>query len=162
MYSINCSRKISLSAEPHIAYSAGCSSADGCALFPIHRNRNSHIHFKKYDTDQKRSISEQVNGLWFLTGDLVGFRNPLSSVTPESLMPQLNALVKNLNLDFNLYDEKGYLYYSSQPKIFEQNIVSGRMNPEAYFEMQQEGKTQYIHPENAGKLNYISLCSIYW
>ncbi|HRH67199.1 MAG TPA: HAMP domain-containing sensor histidine kinase, partial [Bacteroidia bacterium] len=112
--------------------------------------------FKKYNADQKHSISEQVNGLWFLTGDIVGFRNKLSAVAPESLVPQLNTLVNNLNLDFNLYDETGQLYYSSQPKIFEQNIISRRMNPEAFFAMQQEGKSQYIHPENAGKLNYIS------
>ena len=117
--------------------------------------------FKKYNADQKRSISEQVNGLWFLTGDLVGFQKRLSEVSPESLLPQLNALVNNLNLDFNLYDEKGELYYSSQPKIFEQKIISRRMNPEAFFEMQEEGKTQYIHPENAGKLKYVSAYAPY-
>ena len=112
--------------------------------------------FKKYNADQNKSISEQVNGLWFLTGDILGSQTKLSTVSPESLYPQLNTLVNNLNLDFNLYDEKGSLYYSSQPKIFEQNIISRRMNPEAFFEMQQEGKTQYIHPENAGKLKYVS------
>lgn len=112
--------------------------------------------FRKYDEDQKRSISEQVNGLWFLLGNNVGAGERFSARSAEEAMPQLNDLVSNLNIDFNIFDEGGHLFYSSQPKIFEQNIVSDRMNPEAFFELQQEGRTQYIHPERIGQLKFVA------
>lgn len=112
--------------------------------------------FKKYETDQQQSISGQVNGLWFLLGNNISFQTPLSKVPIEQRKEDLNQLVRNLNLDFNLYDEEGQLYYSSQPKIFEQKIVSERMNPEAFYEINKKGRTQYILPESAGKLKYIA------
>ncbi len=115
--------------------------------------------FKKYDTDQQRSISGQVNGLWFLLGNNIGFQTPLSQLPADVRKEELNQLVRNLNLDFNLYDEQGNLYYSSQPKIFEQKIVSTRMNPEALYEIRKKGRTQYILPEGAGKLKYIAAYS---
>ncbi|MCC7232510.1 MAG: HAMP domain-containing histidine kinase [Bacteroidia bacterium] len=112
--------------------------------------------FSKYSSDQRKSISGQVNGLWFLIGNTVGFQKPLSEASPSQMNAVLNRLVNNLNIDFNLFDEQGRLFYSSQPKIFEQNIVSGRMNPEAFYEIRSGGRTQYIHPEKAGMLHYIS------
>ncbi len=115
--------------------------------------------FKKYETDQQRSISGQVNGLWFLLGSNINFQTPLSMVPLEVRKAELNRMVRDLNLDFNLYDEQGHLYYSSQPKIFEQRIVSTRMNPEALYEIRKKGRTQYILPESAGKLKYIAAYS---
>jgi len=115
--------------------------------------------FKKYETDQQQSISGQVNGLWFLLGNNISFQTPLSNVPLDQRKQELNQLVRNLNLDFNLYDEQGQLYYSSQPKIFEQKIISERMNPEAFFEINRKGRTQYILPESAGKLKYIAAYS---
>lgn len=114
---------------------------------------------KKYESDQQRSISGQVNGLWFLLGNNIGFQSPLSKIPPESRRTELNELVRDLNLDFNLYDEQGYLFYSSQPKIFEQKIISSRMNSLALYEIRKKGRTQYINPESAGKLKYISAYS---
>lgn len=115
--------------------------------------------FKKYETDQQRSISEQVNGLWFLLGSNISFQTALSHLEPGALKAELNQLVRDLNLDFNLYDEQGQLYYSSQPKIFDQQIVSPRMNPEALYEIRKKGRTQYILPESAGRLKYIAAYS---
>ncbi|MBP6335631.1 MAG: HAMP domain-containing histidine kinase [Bacteroidia bacterium] len=115
--------------------------------------------FKKYDSDQQHSISGQVNGLWFLLGSNIGFQAPLSSLPAGEKIVELNQLVRNLNIDFNIYDEQGQLFYSSQPKIFEQQIVSHRMNPEALHEIRIKGKTQYIHPERAGRLKYTAAYS---
>ncbi|MBK7432391.1 MAG: hypothetical protein IPI62_16125 [Bacteroidetes bacterium] len=47
---------------------------------------------------------------------------------PE-LVDALDQIVNNTNIDFNLFDSEGGLMYSSQPKIYDQNIVSQRMNP---------------------------------
>lgn len=115
--------------------------------------------FKKYESDQQRSISEQVNGLWFLVGNNISLQPSLSLSNPEARKAELNQLVRDLNLDFNLYDEQGHLFYSSQPKIFEQKIVSTLMNPGALFEIRKKGRTQYILPESAGKLHYIAAYS---
>ncbi len=115
--------------------------------------------FKKYENDQQRSISGQVNGLWFLLGNNIGFQTPLSQLPPDVRKTELNELVRDLNLDFNLYDEQGYLYYSSQPKIFDQKIISTRMNAQALYEIRKKGRTQYINPESAGRLEYIAAYS---
>jgi signal transduction histidine kinase len=115
--------------------------------------------YNKYRSDQRRSISGQVNGLWFLIGKSLELQVPLSGIPEGELDQILDQLVSDLNLDFNLYDEQGQLYYSSQPKIFEQNIVSRRMNASALHAIEKRGKTQYIRPESIGSLQYIAAYS---
>ncbi|REK36154.1 MAG: sensor histidine kinase [Bacteroidetes bacterium] len=112
--------------------------------------------YKKYESDQKRSISEQVNALWFYLGSNFGLQSPLSQSMLSERENQLNQMVRNLNVDFNLYDERGRLFYSSQPKLFEQHIISERMNYVALHEIKNKGRTQYILPESIGRLNYIA------
>lgn len=111
---------------------------------------------QKYENDQRRSISEQLNGVWILLGDRLGFGAPLSELEPRWLTQELGQITSSTNIDFNLFDEKGRLFYSSQPRLFEQGIVSERMEPEAYFELSEFGKTQFIHREKIGSLGYLA------
>jgi two-component system, NtrC family, nitrogen regulation sensor histidine kinase NtrY len=110
----------------------------------------------KYEQDIKQTVLEKLNILWFTLRDNLDLDTYLSAEKKEAGVTALNNIVTNLQLDFNVYDETGRLFYSSQPKIYELGIVSTLMSPEALFEMRQNERTQYIHPEHIGKLNYIS------
>jgi hypothetical protein len=112
--------------------------------------------FKKYDGDQHRTVAEQLNGLWVLLGENAAVGEPLSSTAKESLPLDLQRIAANTNFDFNIFDETGRLFYSSQPRIFDQEIISFRMNPEAYHELNEFQRTQFIHRESVGKLEYIA------
>jgi two-component system nitrogen regulation sensor histidine kinase NtrY len=108
----------------------------------------------KYNEDLDNNILSRLNSLWFSLSDLK--IDSLPSSDKERLQPILGDLSNNLNLDYNLYDESGNLFYSSQPKIFEKGLISSRMNPEALFEMKESERTQFVQPENIGKLSFIA------
>ena len=109
---------------------------------------------RKYQEDERKSISDQVNALWFMiTENALPF---FQTVSQNDLENSLTEIVNNTNIDFNLFDPSGELLFSSQPKIYDQNIISRRMNPEALFEIKKDQLTQFINPENAGNLKYIS------
>jgi two-component system, NtrC family, nitrogen regulation sensor histidine kinase NtrY len=110
----------------------------------------------KYTNDLRKSISDQVNALWYMVNESLISSMQNQNLFTEEQFVVLDQLVKNTNIDFNLFSSDGTIVYSSQPKIFEKGIVSKRMNPEAYFTIREEGPTQFIHPENAGLLKYIS------
>ena len=59
-------------------------------------------------------------------------------------------------LDINVYNTKGELQHSSQPEIFKRNLVSTRMDADAYFNLIIKGKSKYVHDEKIGKLTYLS------
>jgi two-component system nitrogen regulation sensor histidine kinase NtrY len=58
--------------------------------------------------------------------------------------------------DINLYDANGNLYASSRPEVFDEGLVSKKMSPEAYFQMAIRKKSEFVHDENIGNLNYLS------
>jgi signal transduction histidine kinase len=58
--------------------------------------------------------------------------------------------------DINLYNTKGNLLASSQPKIYSKGLISKKMNPEAYEEVHLENKSEFVHEEQIGKLSYLS------
>ncbi|HXC04767.1 MAG TPA: HAMP domain-containing protein, partial [Bacteroidia bacterium] len=58
--------------------------------------------------------------------------------------------------DINLYDANGNLYVSSRPEVFDEGLVSKKMNPEAYYQMGLRKKSEFVHDENIGNLNYLS------
>ena len=109
---------------------------------------------KKYEADVRKSISDQVNALWFTVSEnALPYLDNDSSNVLENI---LNRFATTTNINFNVFNESGDLIFSSQPKIFNENIISPLMNPEAYFEIREKGLTQFIHPENAGKLKYLA------
>ena len=111
---------------------------------------------RKYDADKNKTILSRLNAMWFAITDHLNFETPLSTSAKSQWSPLLNNIVSNFNLDFNLYDEYGNLFYSSQPKLFEKGILSTRINPEAFYEMHHYGKTQYVHAESIGTLSYAA------
>jgi nitrogen fixation/metabolism regulation signal transduction histidine kinase len=111
---------------------------------------------RKYDADKNKTILSRLNAMWFAITDHFNAGNGLSHEQKNQWTSGLNDIVSNFNFDFNLYDENGNLFYSSQPKLFEKGILSDRINPEAFYEMRLYGKTQFVHTESIGTLNYAS------
>lgn len=58
--------------------------------------------------------------------------------------------------DINVYNSKGNLLASSQPKIYSQGLISRQMNTEAYREIHLNKKSEFLHTENIGRLKYLS------
>jgi signal transduction histidine kinase len=58
--------------------------------------------------------------------------------------------------DINLYDNSGKLLASSQPSLYTRGISSTQINPKAFVKMIHRNKSDFIHTESIGNLNYLS------
>lgn len=58
--------------------------------------------------------------------------------------------------DINLYDLNGTLLASSRPEIFEQGLISAKMNSEAFNMISNNRKSFFIHNESIGNYKYLS------
>ncbi len=58
--------------------------------------------------------------------------------------------------DFSIFDLHGRLMYSSQTKLFERQLVSELMDPQAYQAIGSERKTVHIQEEKIGGFSFIS------
>jgi two-component system nitrogen regulation sensor histidine kinase NtrY len=58
--------------------------------------------------------------------------------------------------DINFYDVRGMLISSSRPQIFEEGLVSERMNPEAFQKLAIDHKSIFVHNESIGRMRYSS------
>ena len=58
--------------------------------------------------------------------------------------------------DINLYSKDGLLQATSQPYIYNQNIASNRMQPEAFYQMRYRHRINFLQRETIGKFWYLS------
>jgi signal transduction histidine kinase len=58
--------------------------------------------------------------------------------------------------DINLYDKNGNLLATSRGEIFERGLLGEKMHPMAYKALYMESRTEFIHNEKIGGLEYIS------
>ena len=81
----------------------------------------------------------------------------------EDIADYLEYLLKKFSkvfvTDINLYNEHGNLLASSQPKIYSKGLISKKMNSHAFEEVHLNKKSEFVHEENIGKLNYLSAYS---
>lgn len=56
--------------------------------------------------------------------------------------------------DFNLFDKDGKLIYSSQPKIYENELLSKYMNPKAFEKLNVLKKTETLEQEQVGNFKF--------
>jgi len=75
----------------------------------------------------------------------------------ENLLKFEIALLAEVNAsDINLYDRNGVLRVSSQPTIYEKGLVSRRMNPYTYFDLENNKGARETVQEQIGNLSYLS------
>jgi len=109
-------------------------------------NRSSQNQLNEEYLNKAESFSGQLSAQLddYLNGHLE------SNVSFEN---QLTDLAKLTKLDANVYDAKGVLLATSQPQIFENNMVSTYINPDALRKIRR-GENVMIETERVGKLEY--------
>jgi signal transduction histidine kinase len=71
----------------------------------------------------------------------------------ENLLVKFSAVFFT---DINLFDLSGDLISSSRQQIFNEKLISRRMNPNAFYQLTVNNSSLYIHNETIGKQNYLS------
>jgi len=93
---------------------------------------------------------------------LIEVENKLGNI--QSFSPHMTAEISDLLMklskvfftDINLFDIKGNLVASSRAQIFDEGLISRNMNPIAFYQLKNNGKTQFVEKENIGKHVYLS------
>jgi signal transduction histidine kinase len=76
----------------------------------------------------------------------------------------LNELEKTIadisdlhNVDINYYDLQGTLVISTQPYIYNKHLLSEKMEPNAYQQLQKAHSIRYLQSEKIGSFEYLSI-----
>jgi two-component system, NtrC family, nitrogen regulation sensor histidine kinase NtrY len=82
-----------------------------------------------------------------------------TALTPaliDHISTQLNRLSYVFFSDINVYNPKGELVATSQPKIFDSGLIAPRMNSRAFVKISINHKSDYVHEEKIGSLTHLS------
>ncbi|WP_375580836.1 HAMP domain-containing sensor histidine kinase [Marivirga tractuosa] len=101
----------------------------------------------KYEENTNRVASQLVPLLMKYDNGIVDKAN---------LNNEISTVTKIINADINLYDLNGQLFLTSQPQVFEKNLLSYKINPKAYASIYQNGQKMITLEEQVGNLNYQS------
>lgn len=112
---------------------------------------------KQYNTYTYDNLKEKVQSVETEVSHKLEDKD---SLDPVILGDYMNYILKKFSdvfvTDINLYSTSGELLATSQPKLYETGISAEQMNPSAFQEMEVHQRSQYIHTEEIGKLNYLS------
>lgn len=111
---------------------------------------------QQFETKNKENISEKIHSVLIDIEDKLLTENKLTANLSEYISFILKKSSSVFFTDINFYDTHGNLYSSSSSKVFDEGLTSKKMNPEAFLQMAVLGKTEYVHDERIGKLEYLS------
>lgn len=99
--------------------------------------------------DKMKSISEEIDNRL----------EDKAEITSELVIWLHRELAKLSNIfrtDINIYGTNGDLIASSRSEIFEDGLVSTRINSRAFYEIFENSKIIFFQPENIGELSFLS------
>ncbi len=82
------------------------------------------------------------------------------AVIPDARKNELEDFLVRLSnvffTDINFYNTRGQLVASSRPQIFEEGLVSGRMEPQAYRKLVVDDNAIFVQQESIGMMQFSS------
>lgn len=111
---------------------------------------------EEYRTKNHELISEKMRSVLIEMEHKLRNRETLEPADHAELTMLLSKFSKVFFTDINLYDLNGNLLATSRPKVFEEGLVSSRMDPTAFLEMTVNKRSEFVHNERIGKLNFLA------
>ena len=103
-----------------------------------------------------RNISEKIHSMLVETEYLLHKDPTLNSLNADDIAYELTRQANVFFADLNIFDRSGVLFASSRPKIFEEGLISKKMNPDAFYNLSVLQTTEFVHEEYIGGLRYLS------
>jgi signal transduction histidine kinase len=111
----------------------------------------------QYSTYTFENLKEKASSVETEVSQKLGDKEELDvDVLGNYMMYILKKFSTVFVTDINLYGLDGKLLASSQPKLYDKGISAKHINPAAYREMVLNKKSEYIHRESIGELDYLS------
>ena len=105
-------------------------------------------------------ISEKIQSVHIELVHKLEFEDVLTPYWHNSSYENLDELLRKFSnvffSDINLYDPSGNILASSRPEIFYNRLQGVKMNSQAFFELAEMHRGEYIHDEEIGNLKYLS------
>ena len=111
---------------------------------------------EKYREKNQRQISEKMQSILLEVKSKMGEEESLNYDMSDLLNRMLSQFSYIFFTDINIYSPDGNLLASSQMRMFNEGLLSRKINPEAYAHVRYLDEVEYIHEEKIGNLNYIS------
>ncbi|WP_185154056.1 ATP-binding protein [Fulvivirga sp. M361] len=141
--SLNYSAKIQL--YLNVAFFLPLFAVSATTLSLINSSFEKEVNYEYYKKAENISIN--------VSEDLNDFVSD-STANAEELQTQLIQLSKYSGADVNLFDTQGKLIATSQPLIYENDLLSNHVNPVAYAYIKERGENARILQESVGELDY--------
>ena len=101
-------------------------------------------------------ISEKIHSVSTELQNKIGGYDVIYPYMYDELSFSFSRMSNVFFSDINMYDLNGRLIASSRPVIFEEGLAGKNIDPYALRKLRMKQKTEFIHDENIGDLNYIS------
>jgi signal transduction histidine kinase len=115
---------------------------------------------RQYQSRHLENIKEKINSIYPELESKLSMESYLTSDWRDSGNASLNELLIKLsnvfNTDINLYDKNGFLMATSRPEVFYRDLTSRRLNMDAFINLENLTKSEYIQSENIASLEYLS------
>lgn len=116
---------------------------------------------RRYDSQHREELG---NGMKILLGSVEEVfqrgdtsTGPFAQPTfPLSLRNEVQAIADSHGVDINIYDLDGNLRVSTQNLIYENGLLSSKIDPNAYYKLYYLHQVQVIQKEQVGNLSFLS------
>ncbi|MCF8224384.1 MAG: GHKL domain-containing protein [Bacteroidales bacterium] len=114
---------------------------------------------QQYRIKHEDNLQAAMRSLYIELIHKVEYEDDLRNWSSESYYNLDELLRKFSNVfytDINLYDENGFLLATSRAEIFNQKLLSDRMDRNAYQKLAEENYSAFIQTEKIGRMTYQS------
>jgi len=113
----------------------------------------------QYQNQTDKAIRDKIKRI-ATTFESGAYNKYLVNVNEQSQV-EFNDFANTYSADLTLFDRRGVMLTTTQPKIYEFGLLARRMNAKAYTYLSKLQRSEYVNNEIIGKLNfkaaYISL-----
>ncbi len=111
----------------------------------------------KYLEKNELQISEKMKSVLIEMEHKLGDQQQMEQSLYRYVESLLVKFSNVFNSDINMYDLNGMLIGSSRPKIFDKQLLGRRMDANARHAMLVDKRSEYIHEEHIGDLEYLAV-----
>lgn len=109
-----------------------------------------------YKKAQNLRIREKVNNILLLIESRLAGREKLEDPVGDDLIYSFSELANTLGTDFNLYNLNGKLLFTTQSRIYDQELTAPIMNRDAFTRLTTNQKALFTETEKIGNLSYLA------